>query len=30
MFIFLILITYVPTISTLLPTMLMGPEVIIK
>jgi len=30
MFIFLILVTYVPTISTLLPTMLMGPEVIIK
>jgi len=30
MFIFLILITYVPIISTWLPTSLMGPEVIIK
>jgi C4-dicarboxylate transporter DctM subunit len=28
MFLFLILITYVPIISTWLPTMLMGPEII--
>ena len=30
MFIFLILVTYVPFISTWLPTMLMGPEIITK
>ncbi len=30
LFIFLILITYVPIISTWLPTMLMGPEIITK
>lgn len=30
MFIFLILVTYIPVISTFLPTLLMGPEVIIK
>jgi len=30
MFIFLILVTYVPIISTWLPTMLMGPEIITK
>ena len=30
MFIFLILVTYVPIISTWLPTMLMGPETITK
>ena len=30
MFLFLILVTYVPMISTWLPTMLMGPEIITK
>jgi len=30
MFIFLILVTYVPFLSTFLPTSLMGPEIIIK
>lgn len=30
MFLFLIIITYVPIISTWLPTLLMGPEIIIK
>lgn len=30
MFIFLIMITYIPIISTWLPTMLMGPEIITK
>jgi C4-dicarboxylate transporter DctM subunit len=30
MFLFLIIVTYVPFISTWLPTMLMGPEIIIK
>lgn len=30
MFLFLIIITYVPVISTWLPTLLMGPEIIIK
>ena len=30
MFIFLILATYIPVISTFLPTLLMGPEVITK
>ena len=30
MFIFLILVTYVPIISTFLPTALMGPEIITK
>ena len=30
MFIFLILVTYIPLISTLLPNSLMGPELIIQ
>ena len=30
LFVFLILITYVPIISTWLPTQVMGPEVIIQ
>jgi len=30
MFVFLILVTYVPIISTWLPTLLMGPEIIIR
>ena len=30
MFIFLILVTYVPVLSTYLPTALMGPEIITK
>ncbi len=30
MFIFLIMVTYIPWISTVLPTWLMGPEIIIK
>jgi len=30
MFVFLLLVTYVPWLSTWLPTLLMGPEVIIK
>ncbi|MCB1726310.1 MAG: TRAP transporter large permease subunit, partial [Gammaproteobacteria bacterium] len=30
MFLFLIIVTYVPFISTWLPTTLMGPEIIIK
>ena len=30
MFLFLIMVTYIPTISTWLPTMMMGPELIIK
>jgi C4-dicarboxylate transporter DctM subunit len=30
MFLFLILVTYVPWISTFLPTSLMGPEIITK
>ena len=30
MFVFLILVTYVPWISTFLPTLMMGPEIIIK
>jgi len=30
MFVFLILVTYVPIISTWLPISLMGPEIIIK
>ena len=30
MFIFLILVTYVPILSTFLPTSLMGPEIITK
>ncbi len=30
LFVFLILITYVPWISTVVPTALMGPEVIVK
>jgi len=28
MFLFLIIVTYIPTISTWLPTLLMGPEII--
>ena len=30
MFIFLIMVTYIPAISTWLPTLLMGPEIITK
>jgi C4-dicarboxylate transporter DctM subunit len=30
LFIFLILVTYVPWLSTVLPNALMGPEIIIK
>jgi C4-dicarboxylate transporter DctM subunit len=30
MFVFLILVTYVPWLSTVLPTLLMGPEIIIR
>ena len=30
MFMFLIIVTYVPVVSTWLPTTLMGPEVITK
>jgi C4-dicarboxylate transporter DctM subunit len=30
MFVFLIIITYVPSVSTWLPTTLMGPEVITR
>ena len=30
MFLFLIIVTYVPAISTWLPTTLMGPEIIIR
>jgi C4-dicarboxylate transporter DctM subunit len=30
MFVFLILVTYVPWLSTFLPTLLMGPEIIIR
>ncbi|MDG1496536.1 MAG: C4-dicarboxylate ABC transporter permease, partial [Amylibacter sp.] len=30
MFVFLILITYVPWISTVLPNSVMGPEIIMK
>ena len=30
MFLFLIIVTYVPTVSTWLPTQLMGPEIITK
>lgn len=30
MFIFLIMVTYIPSISTWLPTMMMGPEIIIR
>ncbi|MEZ5739853.1 MAG: hypothetical protein R3E68_10610 [Burkholderiaceae bacterium] len=30
MFVFLILVTYVPILSTWLPTLMMGPEIIIK
>jgi len=30
LFIFLILVTYVPWLSTVLPTWLMGPEIITK
>jgi len=30
MFLFLIIVTYVPFVSTWLPTMMMGPEIITK
>jgi C4-dicarboxylate transporter DctM subunit len=30
LFVFLIIVTYVPFLSTWLPTMVMGPEVIVK
>ncbi|MDW4496737.1 TRAP transporter large permease [Sulfitobacter sp. D35] len=30
LFVFLILVTYVPTLSTWLPTLMMGPEIIVK
>jgi C4-dicarboxylate transporter DctM subunit len=30
MFLFLIIVTYVPIISTWLPTLMMGPETIVK
>jgi C4-dicarboxylate transporter DctM subunit len=30
MFIFLILVTYIPWLSTVVPTSLMGPEIIIQ
>ena len=30
LFVFLILVTYVPWLSTWLPTMLMGPEIVSK
>ena len=30
MFVFLILVTYVPFLSTWLPTLLMGPEIITR
>ncbi len=30
LFIFLIMVTYIPAISTFLPNMLMGPEIITK
>ncbi len=30
LFIFLIIITYVPIVSTFLPTALMGPEIIVQ
>ncbi len=30
MFVFLIIVTYVPSVSTWLPTLMMGPEIIIK
>ncbi len=30
LFVFLILVTYIPAISTWLPTMMMGPEIIVK
>jgi len=30
LFVFLILITYVPWISTVLPTSLMGPEIVVR
>ena len=30
LFVFLILITYVPILSTWLPTLMMGPELVIK
>ena len=30
MFVFLIMVTYIPIISTWLPTMLMGPEIITR
>jgi len=30
LFIFLIMVTYLPFLSTWLPTMVMGPEIIVK
>ena len=30
LFVFLILVTYIPWISTFLPNMVMGPEIVIK
>jgi C4-dicarboxylate transporter DctM subunit len=30
MFLFLILVTYIPWLSTWLPTLMMGPEIITK
>jgi C4-dicarboxylate transporter DctM subunit len=30
LFVFLIMVTYIPAISTWLPTMVMGPEIIVK
>jgi C4-dicarboxylate transporter DctM subunit len=30
MFLFLIIVTYVPIVSTWLPTLMMGPEIITK
>jgi C4-dicarboxylate transporter DctM subunit len=30
LFIFLIMVTYIPALSTWLPTMLMGPEIVIR
>ncbi len=30
LFVFLIMVTYIPIISTWLPTMMMGPEIIVK
>jgi C4-dicarboxylate transporter DctM subunit len=30
LFIFLIMVTYIPSISTFLPTLMMGPEIITR